>query len=285
MKNNLSHLPKIKQKELEEVVSAINGKTKVEMIILFWSYARWDFVDSDVYKKWHITYEYQSDYDVLVNVKNKALANNVWKWQDIETKIQRKTQTPLNIIVETIDHVNEQLEIWRYFYSDIKKEWILLYDSGKLKLTKQKELWARELRIMAQEDYNVWINQAQTSLKHYYYAIKDDDFKKWAFELHQTAENLFNALLLVFTWYRPKLHNLDKLQIHSIAINSEFKNIFKRSSEEDQKLFKLLNSAYVDARYKKDYSISIIELENLEKQVLALLDLVKKHCTEKINSF
>lgn len=70
MKNTLSHLPKHKQQELKEITSIITEKARVEMIILFGSYACGNWVE-DTYTEGHITYEYKSDYDILVVVNEK----------------------------------------------------------------------------------------------------------------------------------------------------------------------------------------------------------------------
>ena len=51
------------------------------------------------------------------------------------------------------------------------------------------------------------------------------------------------------------------------------------------KVFKLLEKAYVDARYKKEYRITRKQLEYLGKRVKLLQRLAKKICVEKIESF
>ena len=70
MKRTLSHLPKHKQEELKEITSITKANPGVEMVILFGSYARGDWVE-DTYTEGHITYEYKSDFDILIIVKNR----------------------------------------------------------------------------------------------------------------------------------------------------------------------------------------------------------------------
>ena len=52
MKRSLDHIPQHKQKEIHSIVKTIQGYAKqigsVEMIILFGSYARGDFVEKDL---------------------------------------------------------------------------------------------------------------------------------------------------------------------------------------------------------------------------------------------
>ena len=68
MKRSLSHLPKHKQQELNEITSITKANPGVEMVILFGSYARGDWVE-DIYTEGHITYEYKSDFDILICLK------------------------------------------------------------------------------------------------------------------------------------------------------------------------------------------------------------------------
>ncbi|MCZ6901741.1 MAG: hypothetical protein O7C59_08470 [Rickettsia endosymbiont of Ixodes persulcatus] len=46
----------------------------------------------------------------------------------------------ISIILESIEEVKTQLEKGRYFYTDIKKEGVLLYDSGEFTLSEAKDL-------------------------------------------------------------------------------------------------------------------------------------------------
>jgi predicted nucleotidyltransferase len=124
MKTTLDHLHGRKQEELETLVKLIRHATRVEMIILFGSYARGDFVDYDFRydkKEEHYT-SYESDFDIMVIVQDEKKANDVKIWYRLENQIRRKIPTPVSLIVEDIEHVNEQLSVGRYFYSDIKKE-------------------------------------------------------------------------------------------------------------------------------------------------------------------
>jgi len=59
MKNSLSHLPLAKQQELHEIVQLIRQMSQAEMIILFGSYARGDWVEE--YANDGVHFQYQSD--------------------------------------------------------------------------------------------------------------------------------------------------------------------------------------------------------------------------------
>jgi hypothetical protein len=56
-------------------------------------------------------------------------------------------------------------------------------------------------------------------------------------------------------------------------------------SDVEKDCFDLLNRAYIDARYKKEYKITKKQLEYLAKRVKFLQRLTKKICVAKIVSF
>ena len=61
------------------------------------------------------------------------------------------------MIVHDIDFVNRRLSKAQYFFSDIKKEGICLYDSKQFQLKEAKELSNKERQKLAQEDFDYWM--------------------------------------------------------------------------------------------------------------------------------
>lgn len=115
-------------------------------------------------------------------------------------------------IVEHINTVNNNLEVSQYFFTDIIKEGILLYDSGKCQLAKPRKLSFREIRDIAQNEFSELYPYACGFLEGVkgFYLPKDEN-KISAFLLHQSCEKLYNTILMVFTNYRPKSHRLQDL--------------------------------------------------------------------------
>jgi len=73
MKTDLTHLPEHKQAELKAIREALIPRYgEIEMIVLFGSYARGNYVE-DKYEDKGITYEYKSDYDLLIITTKKRL--------------------------------------------------------------------------------------------------------------------------------------------------------------------------------------------------------------------
>lgn len=103
-------------------------------------------------------------------------------------------------------------------------------------------------------------------------------YKLAAFMLHQTAEHSLLTLLQVTTGMRVNTHNLDRLIRYASMVSYKLQHIFPRNKDNEKRLFKLLQHAYSDARYKDDYSIHFQEVEALTKQVNELKEEVVSLC-------
>lgn len=285
MKKSLSHFPEDKVEELGLITEIIREElTDVHMIILFGSYARGKWVD-DMYTEGHITYEYKSDYDILIitefkeNAKSSALHNKV------EKRLNRELRTTVNPIFHPIAQVNSLLSEGQYFFSDIRKEGIMLYDSGKFKLKRRKRLDVKQRKQIAKQDFKKWFKNAKDFYIQHEFALKRRRYKLAAFELHQSTECFYHAILLVFTGYKSRFHDIEKFGKKAAGYDPEFKKVFPRATKKEERLFKLLKKAYVDARYKDTYKITKKELEYLGQRVKKLEGLAKRICKERIESF
>ena len=72
MKEVLDKLPRTKQEELNLLTKVLSTFKEVEMVILFGSYARGNWTE-DRYVEKGTTYEYRSDYDILVVLTHEDL--------------------------------------------------------------------------------------------------------------------------------------------------------------------------------------------------------------------
>lgn len=194
-------------------------------------------------------------------------------------------KTPVSIIVHDIDFVNRRLSKAQYFFTEIKKDGALLYDSGKFQLKEARELLPEERKKLAQEDFNYWFNNAEEFLIDSKSAFDRGSNSKAAFELHQVVERLYSGILLVFTRYKPNTHDLGILRKLANSVDSRLLHVFALDNLENKQLFKLLRKAYVDARYKPSYLITNDELSQLYTQVEELKTTGELICREKINSF
>ncbi|MFA6716062.1 MAG: HEPN domain-containing protein [Victivallales bacterium] len=287
MKKSLSHLPEDKRDELRAVTGIITEMIDAEFIILFGSYARGDWVEDKYVGDDGILYEYQSDYDLLIVVNDLPK----YHYKGYRNKIKRKARmiahcaTRLSIIMHSVEEVKAAIKRRNYFFCDIKKEGIQLYSSRRFRLPAVKELNFKQRLGNAERDFRNWFESAKIFFKHYKYALLDGDYKNAAFQLHQATEHFYHTVLLVFTGYKAKLHDLEDLGIQIDRLSPEFKEIFPKNTDEEKRLFKLLRSAYVGARYDMGYKITQGELEYLAERVKLLQAITEKVCKEKIKSF
>ena len=283
MNTSLNKIPHPKQEELTKIAQLVSDFKEVEMVILFGSYARGNWVE-DKYIEKGVTYEYRSDYDLLVVLKHEHLRQKFRIEGKVKTKLIEtgEVTTPVSMIFHGIKHLNKALTIGNYFFKDIKKEGIVLYDSGKFKLAEPKQLTAKEYKKKAQDYFDQWFESANDFLHQYEGAFNRGRWHIAAFELHQATERYYTTILLVFTDYRPKDHNLETLGIKAEMCDKRFA-VFPQSTDEEKRLFELLKKAYIDARYKMDeYGITKEELQYLSDRVSDLKKLTAEICQEKI---
>jgi HEPN domain-containing protein/predicted nucleotidyltransferase len=261
------------------------------MLILFGSYARGGWVE-DKYVKDHTVYEYKSDFDILALVAKGGDAR-CYPFHKIEKLIsgEKRIETPVSLILHTVDEFNGKIRRAEYFFCDVKREGAILHDSGKFKLERIPGKISMSLRHeKALADYEKWFGYAGKFYTHFQLGQKmaDNDnghLNIAAFLLHQAAEHAYTALILCFTGYKPKLHDLEKLGKQAVSLNPEFLVVFPNKTEEEKRLFDLLKRAYVEARYERSYKITGEELDWLGERVKKLHAVTEKVCAKKLAEF
>lgn len=243
MKRVPKHLPPYKQQELKEIVAAIRAHHDVEMIILFGSHARGDRVE-DEYEEDHITYEYRSDYDILIITADKDSERDVTYDNALKEALQPgQDGTRINYIVHTIQHVNQMLAERRFFFMDILKEGYLLHDSGNYKLARPpKELPPDVMLRHAEEYFEEWMGSADDFFETAQTTLERGKNKLAAFLLHQATERYITCLLLVHTGYRPKEHDMENLFNQAAGFDPRL----QQSSQETQRVKKTSSTCYAE---------------------------------------
>lgn len=288
MKTSLEHLPEYKIQELKRFTAFIVECMNPDYVILFGSYARGDWVH-DRYVEDHILYEYNSDYDILVITETNLDKPLNRKWNDLERRISiLHKSSPVTLIQHSWGFVKSELAYGSYFFTDIVKEGIIMYDNGrnaKSPLATPENLDPEKVKERAKEEYDLWFESANEFLDQFEFAFEKERYKITAFLLHQAAERYYAAFFLVFTGYKPKIHNIEVLGNQAEDIDEEFQKTFPKETPDKKQRFKLLKKAYIDARYKKNYTIEKDDLVYLRERVEALRDLVQKKCLEKMRVF
>lgn len=289
MKKSIKRLPKRTQEELTTLLELIRKSIgNCQMIILFGSYARRDYVLWDSKIEFGVQTSYQSDYDILIIITGptKQVENQLHrvtnKYHDIFA--DRRHAFP-QFIVEHINTVNRNLEVSQYFFTDIMKEGIMLYDSGKCKLAQPRKLSFKEIRDIAQSEFRELYPYACNFLDLVKICLSKEQNKEAAFLLHQVCEKLYNCILMVYTNYRPKNHRIKDLNGMVKRFSMELATVFPQNTENEKECFDLLCRAYIEARYNKDYKISREQLNYLISRTEILKDITERLCKEKIAEY
>ncbi|NQY74740.1 MAG: nucleotidyltransferase domain-containing protein [Candidatus Margulisbacteria bacterium] len=94
MKTIFDHLPEEKQQDLKQAVDIIREKVNPELLILFGSYARGDWVEDLDPDTLH--YRYQSDMDLLVVTETRKEAENIQLNDTLDQILMRRIRrTPI----------------------------------------------------------------------------------------------------------------------------------------------------------------------------------------------
>lgn len=296
MRTDIDHLPQVQQDELarvtrilmEEFEKATARATqpwrrdgRIYKIILFGSYARDDWVDEPLNG-------YQSDFDLLIVVSHRDLTEIADYWYVAEDRILRDPAVGrlVNIIVHSIDEVNRALKRGEYFWVDIVRDGIALYELPQHELATAMPASPADALEMASGYFDAQITSVDNWLKTTDWNLAQGSDRDWnnkaAFNLHQAIETAYACFLLVRTLYFPRSHNIKFLR--SLAESKEPRLIeaWPRGTKLDRRRFELLKRAYVEARYSASYEISREDLDALTLCVRRLRSLVETVSRERL---
>ncbi|MFT5822912.1 MAG: putative nucleotidyltransferase/HEPN domain-containing protein [Crocinitomix sp.] len=279
LKQILSHLPPERISDLEQITQKILDTHRVDIIMLFGSYARGDFKTERGKEQGK-----KSDFDILIVTedgtrKKQVVAKLRGAFKDMEIVVQT--------LVVPIGVVNKALEENRYFYSDIKKEGIELFNSGRYDFASFKGLSPTRRREIAEADFEEWFRGANRFFDFFQTAVEKEYLLEASFMLQQTIEMCYTAIEMVFSHYNPHEHNLYALRDRCVRFHKGLKGVFHYDDDEQTKLFDQLNYAYIGGRYRneKEFPVDMDKIEFWKQETEAFLKLTEEICLERIEGF
>ena len=298
MKTSLDHLPEGKRRELAHVVETVRAgfarataqrtqpryrNGRLLKIILFGSYARGDWVEDPVGR-------YFSDYDLLIVVNHDDLTDIAEFWEKTEAQLLADLsagtvlRTPVSLIYHSLDDVNEKLRLGRYFFMDILRDGIALFEEPGHPFVEPQPLSPEQALKETQDYFDEWFESAETFLKTSQLVKEMDRPKEAAFLLHQATERFYHCLFLVRTLYSPKSHNLNRLRDLAEELEPSLKAVWPRETRFEKRCYSLLRDAYIKARYSRAYRITEVELDWIAQRVSLLQNLVREACESRIET-
>ena len=289
-------LPDAKRRELAHVVdvirtgfaNAIRHRTQPRFrngrllkIILFGSYARGDWVEDPVGR-------YFSDYDILVVVDHEDLTDVPEFWTKTETRLLEELgeghvlRTQVSPIYHSLEDVNAKLRLGRYFFMDILRDGIVLFEEPGHPFVEPEQLSPKEALHETRDYFEEWFESAEQFYRQYRHAVADKAPKIAIFDLHQASERLYHCIFLVRTLYSPKTHNLNRLRASTEQLEPRLRDVWPTDDRLHRRAYNLLREAYVKARYSREFVITDEELTWLGERVAMLQDLVRELCLARI---
>ncbi len=295
MKFDLDHLPSRQQRELSRVrdhllrefdaaIKAGGGATqswrrdgKVLKIVLFGSYSRDDWVDEPASG-------YLSDFDILVIVSHENLTKVADYWHVAEDRIFRDKAVGriVNIIVHTMAEVNQALTRGEYFWTEIIRDGVVLYELPGHPFASPQPLTPLDASNMAQAYFDEWFPKVAESQAGSDFYQSRENSNDSAYNLHQAVERAYICLMLVLKLHAPRSHNIKFLRSIAESADQRLVGAWPRETKLDRRRFELLKRAYVEARYVTNYEITTEDLVALKLNVEALRTLVNDVCQERL---
>jgi len=275
----LKHLPSERISYLEHITRTILDTQRAHIILLFGSYAKCDYKS-----KRGVVQGKKSDFDILVVTEDSVSKRKVvGEFRNVFTDSEIVVQT----LVVTINTVNQALEENQYFYSDIKKEGIELFNSGRYDFASFKGLSPTRRREIVEAYFEEWIRLSKGFKRQFHHAVDDKDLGIASFNLQQTIEMCYTAIEMVFSHYNPHEHNLYALRDRCVRFHKRLKCVFHYDNEEHKKLFDQLNYAYIGGRYRneKEFPVDMDKIDFWKQETEAFLKLTEEICLERIEGF
>lgn len=277
MQSPLKHLPIKKRECLNQIKQTIFSVARPDKIILFGLHA--DQNASATLAQYPPSLQVV---DILVVVKY----GDAKRYPELQRLIEDKcfNIATVNCVVHNLQYVNERLIEGNYFFLQIKEQGVILYDASQLPLSTASQPDLPMIAKQATEDFTHWSTQA----KEFYDCAtfsQNYGYKRLSlFLLHQAAEQMYQAVILTFTGYKPTTHNLGKLRNHTARLSVQLCSIFPDRTEEDKRIFHLLIASYVGARYK-NFDVTEHDLSTLFDRIGQLLIFGESICLNQLNFF
>ncbi|TCU06842.1 HEPN domain-containing protein, partial [Rhizobium sullae] len=170
----------------------------------------------------------------------------------------------------------------QYFFVDILREGIVLYELDDRPLAEPKPLSPADALRVAKEHFERQYENAQRFHKLARVAASTNWASQSAFLLHQAVETAYSCLLLTLTNYSPPSHNLKFLRGLAEDQDRRLIDAWPRDQHRYTAWYNILNEAYVKARYSKHFEITEEALAWLLERTEHLHQIVATICKERL---
>jgi HEPN domain-containing protein len=269
MINIIPNITDDQSRALNGMVAQIAKATRAEMIICYGARTSHDVVWSSFLDATDEAQSMQCDLVILTQERDKTKRDEL-----CESAIKHNTAAlKFNVLVHGVEAINDELKKGSHFFSSLIERGVVLFDSKTVSLNSPTPIAqvASEVEAYWKKRYDVASNFYRSAA----HALSQGWNSQAVFLLHQAVEHACVALIKIYMGYKITTHKLSRLlsmienfSLYSIAI-------FPRITQDEIRLFNVLEKAYSDSRYDDKYTVSTETANALKLEVEEVLQIAQ----------
>lgn len=257
--------------EQEKLVSVIVEVAKPDMIFLLGGSLHRRRSES-IFCTVAPTAQHTADYFLLILMKGFS-NKEIHDWQDM-IEHHCKAVMPVTTIVLQTATFEEWLKINHPFALTVWQSAVAIYDAGSLSFTGSNDSNLKADQRNLEKYYTEGLNKAKEFLAgaELFRIRKQNTIA--AFMLHQSAEQSLRTMLKIGTGFHCNTHSIDRLIRYASLVSYQLPDILPQKTDQEKRIFCLLQKAYIDTRYKEDYKITDDELVCLAEKIRRIHEIL-----------
>jgi HEPN domain-containing protein len=265
--------------ELQDLAAKITNHYKTEYLICFGSVKETKSIKGCFMED--VRQENRHYFLLMITTEATRIEHQV---QDFANGVlEEPSVTILAHGIETVEHAILQ---GSRFFTTVCRDGLYLYSEGSPDfLIGCPQLNPLTTYTKAEKHYHHRYGMALGFLEAADHCFEKEYFNNMLFMLHQAVEQSCIAMIRVFLAYRSDIHNLSRLLKLCLCFSSKPRELFSFSTTEEQRLFRLLEKSYSDARYRDGYQVDGTDAKVLLAKVSRLIELTEQLCLDRIKTY
>lgn len=199
-----------------------------------------------------------------------------YSYNDLQDRIENTSRSfiPVTAIVLGIEEFSKWVYEGHRFAQTVINAAVLLYGNDNSKST-GKSAGAAGQKENSADYWTGEYNRVNEFIAGATLFILRQQNKMAIFMLHQATEHALRSIFKKASGLHINTHNLDKLVRYCSILSYQIPDIFNRNNDKEERLFQLLQKAYIDTRYKQDFVVSKNDLEIILEKIKTLLKIMQ----------
>ncbi len=97
------------------------------------------------------------------------------------------------------------------------------------------------------------------------------------FMLHQATEQAVGTIIKIGTGFHCCTHNIERLLRYAGMVSYQIPDIFPKKTDNEKRLFNILQKAYIESRYREGYNIGLTDLLELTERVRIIQTILAEY--------